>query len=128
MKLLPAKVIGASVTFTAVHDDGEVQSETYTNTPDGYTAEPQTKTTIAEAFAEFSAIAGDRELAKQIPAEPSVVDARAEYYDPDADFKKLTAKQVENALKAAFPVEVAPEPATVTVDPITEPAVPVDGG
>lgn len=127
MKILPAKVIGAEATFSAVYDDGDVLSQTYTNTPNGYVAEPHDKATLKEAYGEFQAIAAERETQKAAPTEPSVVDARAEYFDPDADFKKLTAKQAETALKAAFPAQEEPapvEPAPV----ITEPAVPADGG
>lgn len=107
-KILPVKVIGAEATFTAIYDDGEIHHETYTNTPDGRTAEDiGSKEALMIFMNEFSLLVAERETSKSVPKEPSVVDARAEYFDPEADFKKMTAKQAGDKLKEAFPVEEA---------------------
>lgn len=101
--ILPVKVIGAEATFTAVYADDEVQSETYTNTPDGRVGQPHTKATLTAAYDEFKRLVAEKETAKAAPGKPSDADARAEYFDAAAAFKKLTKAETDAAFKAAFP-------------------------
>ncbi len=100
--ILPIRIDGASVTCAAVLDDGTIYTETYTHTPDGKTSATPEKDDIARYAQEFSGLLTIREQPEPKKGE---VEPTASYVDDSGN--TLTAKQAEDAFKAAIPAEVA---------------------
>lgn len=128
MKLLPVKVIGPHVTFSAIVGEDELYEETYTATDqnvvplldekgeevkndngdtvfctNGSVARDATKADIQAFAAEFDPLASERD-SKAVLVPKEEVDSAATYYDAVSG-DKLTKKQVQDALKDAFPLE-----------------------